>query len=270
MHHRSWLIVPGNSEQRLAEAVRTGADVIVVDLESSVDLAAKPSARQLAGQWLRAHRRQIVEQRTMKRWVRINALDSGQWREDLIAVIPCAPDGVILPKSEGPDAVRMLAAELYEIEQRNQIAPGNTRILPMVGGTPRAAIKITDYAAEPHQRLLGLTWGAEDLSAALGATRAQAGRNSWTDAFRHVRTETLLSAHACGIMPVETFYPEPADLKGLKTAASEAAADGFAGMLADNPEQVRVINAAFTPDSDGAAEASAEPEYGRMAILRPA
>ncbi len=270
MHHRSWLIVPGDSEHSLAEAVGTGADVIVVDLESSVELAAKPSARQMAGQWLRAHRRQIVEQRAMKRWVRINALDSGQWREDLIAVIPCAPDGVILPRSDGPGAVRMLAAELYEIEQRNQIPPGHTRILPIAGQTPRTSISITDYAAEPHQRLLGLTWGADDLSAALGATRTQAGRTGWTDAFRHVRTQTLLSAHACGIMPVETFHADPADLKGLKAAASDAAADGFAGMLAIDPDQVPLINAAFTPEDASAAEVSAEPEYGRMAILRPA
>jgi citrate lyase subunit beta/citryl-CoA lyase len=270
MHYRSWLIVPGDSEHSLAEAVGTGSDVIVIDLESSVELAAKPAARQMAAQWLRAHRRQIVEQRAMKRWVRINALDSGQWREDLVSVIPCAPDGIILPKSDGPEAVRMLAAELYEIEQRNQIAPGNTRILPIAGQTPRAAIKITDYAAEPHQRLLGLSWGAENLSAALGATRTHAGRTGWTDAFRHVRTQTLLSAHACGIMPIETFHADPADLKGLKAAASDAAADGFSGMMAVHPDQVPVINAAFAPEDDSAAEAHAEPEYGRMAILRPA
>lgn len=256
MQYRSWLFVPGDSEKKLGKAASTGADVILVDLEDSVTLEAKPAARNLAAQWLRAHRQQVVE-RTVGRWVRINALDSGLWRDDLVAVMPSAPDGVMLPKSSGPEAVRMLAAELYELEQRSQIPPGSTRILPLVSETAAAALTIPSYIAEPHQRLAGLTWGAEDLGAALGATRKREARSGWTDTFRFVRAQTLLAAHACGALAIDTLHADFADLKGLKAAATAARADGFHGMLAIHPGQVEVINAAFTPSEEELAEARA-------------
>lgn len=257
MPQRSWLFVPADSEKKLSKAVGASADAIIVDLEDSVALAAKPAARQSAAQWLQAHRTQIVEQRRMRRWVRINALDSGLWRDDLVAVMPAAPHGIMLPKAEGPEAVRMLAAELYELEQRNQIAAGSTRILPIVSETARAAMSIASYMSETHQRLAGLTWGAEDLSAALGASRKHDADGGWTDAFRYVRAQTLLTAHACGVLAIDTLHAEFADEAGLKAVAEASAADGFTGMLAIHPAQVPIINAAFTPSEDRLAEARA-------------
>ena len=111
---RSWLFVPGDSEKKLGKIATTGADVVIVDLEDSVSFENKVRARDMAREWLQAHRQQVTE-RKMGRWVRINALDSRMWREDLLAVLPGAPDGIMLPKSAGPESVQQLGAELYEL-----------------------------------------------------------------------------------------------------------------------------------------------------------
>ncbi len=261
MAQRSWLFVPGDSDKKLGKAAGTGADVIIVDLEDSVAFSNKAQARDKACEWLVAHRRKITEQHDQTgrqgRWVRINTLDSRMWREDLIAVMPGAPDGIMLPKSAGPEAVQQLAAEIYELEQRNQIQTGTTRILPLVSETAASAMTIGGYVSAPLPRLAGLTWGAEDLSAAIGASRKRDGDGRWTDAFRFVRTQTLLTAHAKGLAAIETLHSDFADNEGLKRAAEEARADGFAGMLAIHPSQVPIINAAFTPSEAELDEARA-------------
>lgn len=250
MYHRSWLFVPGNSEKKLSKSVQTGADVIVVDLEDSVPADAKPTARHQAASWLGAHRRMIVEHRHTGRWVRINALESRMWREDLAAVMPSAPDGIVLPKASGPEAVRQLAAEIYEFEQRNQIPSGSTKILPLVNETPHAAMTIGAYVEAPHQRLFGLSWEVEQLAAVLGASRTRDASGSWSGAFQFARAQTLLTAHACGVVAIDTFSSDFADEEGLRAAAMAARADGFSGMLAIHPEQVPVINEAFTPSEE--------------------
>ena len=247
MANRSWLFVPGDSEAKLARAPGVGADVVIVDLEDAVAPEAKPRARELAAGWLKAHRQQVVAERGFARWVRINSLDSRLWRDDLLAVLPGTPDGIMLPKSAGPEAVQQLAAELYEHEQRSGVTPGSTRILPLVSETAAAALTIPAYVPASLPRLAGLTWGAEDLSAVLGATRKRGDDGNWTDAFRFARLQTLLAAHAKGVMAIETLHADFADEAGLKRMAEAARADGFTGMLAIHPAQVAVINAAFTP-----------------------
>src|SRR5690606_12524935 len=104
-------------------------------------------------------------------------------------------------------------------------------------------------------RLAGLTWGAEDLSAALGASRKRDETGRWTDAFRMVRAQVLLTAHARGVLPIDTPHADFRDMAGLERAARESHADGFAGMLAIHPDQVPVINAAFMPSEEEIAEA---------------
>lgn len=254
---RSWLFVPGDSEKKLGKAAATGADAIIVDLEDSVTPDAKPAARALACEWLRAHGQQVVQERRFARWVRINALDTPFWRDDLAAVMPGAPDGIMLPKSEGPESVQQVAAELYELEQRNGIPVGSTRILPLVSETATAALTIPAYVGASLPRLIGLTWGAEDLSAALGAGRKRGRDGAWTDTFRYARVQTLLAAHARGVIAVDTLHADFADTEGLRQAAEDARADGFTGMLAIHPAQVAVINAAFTPGEAELAEARA-------------
>lgn len=253
MTPRSWLFIPGDSEKKQAKALGTGADALIFDLEDSVTPANKAAARRLTCAWLQTH--PATPQQA--RWVRINALDSGMWRNDLAAVMPGAPDGIMLPKSAGPEAVRELAAELDRLEQTGGLAAGSTLILPLVSETAAAAITIPAYASTALPRLAGLTWGAEDLSAAIGATRKRNAAGEWTDTFRFARTQTLLTANACGVMAIDTLHADFADLAGLQQAAEAARADGFAGMLAIHPGQVAVINAAFTPSDAERAEAQA-------------
>lgn len=275
MATRSWLFVPGDSEKKLSKAAATGADVIIVDLEDSVSAANKAIARDMARDWLTLHRQQVTQERRPGRWVRINALDSRLWRDDLIAVLPGAPDGIMLPKAAGPEAVQQLGAELYELEGRSGVTAGSTRILPLVSETAMSAIGIGQYATASLPRLAGLTWGAEDLSAAIGATRKRDAAGGWTDTFRHVRVQTLLTAHARGVPAIDTLHADFADEAGLKAAAEAARADGFAGMLAIHPAQVEIINRAFTPSDEELAEARAivaafaeNPDAGALQIER--
>lgn len=274
MAYRSWLFVPGDSAKKLDKAAGTAADVIIVDLEDSVTPDNKQRAREQAVEWLNAHRRQVTERR-LGRWVRINPLDSRMWRDDLVAVMPGAPDGIMLPKSAGPESVQQLAAELYELEQRSGIPTGSTKVLALVSETAAAAISIPAYATASLPRLAGLTWGAEDLSAAIGAARKRDKAGQWTDTFRFARTQTLLTAHARGAMAIDTLHADFADAKGLKRAAEDARADGFTGMLAIHPTQCEVINAAFTPSDEELAEAraiveafAANPSVGALQIDR--
>ena len=247
MRYRSWLYVPGDSELKLGKALATGADVVVVDLDAAAPGDGKQAARAMAAQWLVAHRHQVLEQAPMARWVRINSLDSRLWRDDLVAVLPGAPEGIILPRAVGPDALRQIAAELYELEEANRLVAGSTRILPVVGETARSALTIASFTDAAMPRLAGLAWGADGLGSAISATRHYDAKGSWSEPFRFVRAQTLLAAHACGVMALEAMHSDAEDLKGLKLAIRAARADGFTGMLANHPAQVAEINAAFTP-----------------------
>lgn len=253
MAMRSWLFVPGDSEAKLGKAAGFGSDVVIADLEDAVAAPAKPQARLLVRAWL--------ENRDAAagppRWVRINPLDTPLWGEDLAAVMPARPEGIMVPKAAGPEQLQALAHELSALEQRHGIKPGSTRILPLVSETPAAALGIAAYAAGGIPSLIGLTWGAEDLSAAIGAARKRDEHGRWTDTFRFVRSQVLLASHAAGIMPVDTLHAEFRDLEGLERVARESYADGFTGMLAIHPSQVPVINAAFTPGEAEIAEARA-------------
>lgn len=253
MAMRSWLFVPGDSETKLGKVAGYGADVVIVDLEDAVAPAAKPQARNLARSFLETH----PEASAFGRWIRINPLDTPLWRDDLVAVMPGKPAGIMVPKAAGPEQLQALAAEIYEHEQANGFATGSTAILPLVSETPAAALGIASYATAEQPRLVGLTWGAEDLSAAMGASRKRDTRGVWTDAFRYVRAQVLLTAHARGVVAIDTLHAEFRDLDGLARVASESHADGFTGMLAIHPSQVPVINAAFTPTEAQITEAKA-------------
>lgn len=266
MPKRSWLFVPGDSERKLAKAPLCGADVVIVDLEDAVASEAKPAARRMAAEWLQIHRHRITEGPEQAHWVRINGLRTDWWRGDLDVVMAGAPSGIVLPKCSGPDDLRQLSAELYECEQRHGLPIGSTRIMPLVGETPAAALAIPAYAAASANselpRLAGLTWGAEDLSTALNGTRKRAGNahggaGEWTDALRMVRATALVTAHAAGVLAVDTLHSDFRDLAGLASIAAASRADGFHGMLAIHPDQVPVINTAFSPTEAEVAHAHA-------------
>jgi len=257
MAMRSWLFAPGDSEKKLAKLSTTGADVVILDLEDAVAPEAKHHAREMTREWLQARRTLVLDGRHQSRWVRINALDTPHWRDDLAAVMAGAPDGIMVPKAPGPEILPELAAELYELEQRNGIAVGTTKLLPLVSETAAAALRIPEYVSATAPRLLGLTWGAEDLSAAVKATRKRTPDGNWTDTFRMVRSTVLLTAHARGALAIDTLYADFRDLDGLKRVAAESRADGFSGMLAIHPAQVPIINEAFTASEAELAEARA-------------
>ena len=251
---RSWLFIPADSERKLAKARETGAHAVIVDLEDAVSADRKAVGRAIAGEWLRQESGASADQQV---WVRINALDTGLWRDDLAAIIAGAPAGIMVPKAEGPDQIARIGEDLAALEQAHGLTPGQTRILPLVSETALAAVTIPAYAHAVLPRLAGLTWGAEDLGAVLGVTRKRDARGVWTDTFRLVRAQTLLVAHAVGVWAIDTLHADFRDEAGLAEAAHAAAADGFAGMLAIHPAQVAVINRAFAPDAAALAEARA-------------
>lgn len=253
---RSWMFVPGDSEKKLAKAPDLGADVLIVDLEDAVAPEAKQTARGLSCEWLEYMGKHYPQQAC---WVRINPLDGDLWREDLASVMAGKPAGIMVPKASGPEQLRLLVAQLYEVEQRSGVEPNATRVLPLVSETAHAALTLTSYGDPVNaiSRLLGLTWGAEDLSAAIGASRKRDANGVWTDLFRMVRAQVLLTAHAAGIAAIDTLHADFRDEDGLRRVARESYEDGFAGMLAIHPAQVPIINAAFTPSEAELAEAQA-------------
>lgn len=258
MRYRSWLVVPGESEKKLSLAASTGADVVVIDLDGPLNAATRDEARRRAAEWLGVHRQHVTGGVPTGRWVRISALDSRLWRDDLVAVMKGMPDGVILPRASGPDAVQHLASEIYELESSNHVRSGSTRIIPVVGGSAEGALAFPAYLAASAPRLAGLMWDAGALAAAIGATRSRESKaGPWTGAFAHVRTQTLLNAHARGWLAIDTAYPDHADAKGLKAAVKASRADGFSGMTAIHPGQIADINAAFQPSEEDLAHARA-------------
>lgn len=251
---RSWLFVPGDSDRKLAKAHGTGAHALIIDLEDAVAADRKPVGRALAGEWLREQKNHPANSQI---WVRINAVDTGLWRDDLAAVVGPALNGVMVPKAAGPEHIALISTELDTLEHARGLIPGHTRIVALVSETARAAATIPAYVHTPLARLAGLTWGAEDLGAELGVARKRDARGRWTDTFRLVRAQTLLVAHAVGAWAIDTLHADFRDEAGLGLVAAEAAADGFAGMLAIHPAQVPIINRAFAPDAAALAAARA-------------
>lgn len=234
---RSFLFVPADSERKLEKAAGAGADALIVDLEDSVTADARPVARELARDYLEG-RKNV--------WVRINPADSDDAIPDLQAVMPSAPDGIILPKPRSADDALRLATALDELESKNGIAAGATKILPLCTERPRALFALDSYVGSTP-RLAGLSWGAEDLSAALGARANRDESGNWLPPYELARSLCLVAAAAAEVPAIDTVYTDIRDTGGLARYASNAARDGFAGMLAIHPAQVETINNAFSP-----------------------
>jgi citrate lyase subunit beta / citryl-CoA lyase len=258
MRLRSLLFVPGERPDRMEKALRAGADALILDLEDAVAPAAKAEARRQVARFLNAHNE-------VKIWVRVNPLDSPEQEKDLAAVLPSHPDGIVLPKAEGGASVAELARRLSE--RGNATA----QILAIATETPAAIFGLGSYGGA--KRLAGLTWGAEDLPAAIGAATSREEDGSFTAPYEIARALCLFGAAAAGVLPIETVYPAFRDLEGLRDYAARARRDGFAGMMAIHPDQVPVINAAFTPSDAEVAHATAvvaafeaNPQAGALAL----
>lgn len=248
---RSWLFIPGDSDKKLGKADGTGADALILDLEDSVAPASKPAARERVRAFLDAR---PPGTRGPALWVRVNPLDEGAMA-DLAAVIGGAPDGIVLPKIDGPADVRRLGHCLDALEAREALAPGRTRILPVATETAAAPFRLGEFAGAMLPRLSGLTWGAEDLSAALGASTNRDASGEWAHTYRMARSLVLLAAKAAGVQAIDTLHADFRDGDGLRASSLSAAREGFTGRLAIHPAQVGPINEAFAPSEEDAAHA---------------
>jgi citrate lyase subunit beta/citryl-CoA lyase len=239
---RSLLFVPGDRPDRMEKALTAGADIVILDLEDSVAEANKPEARRAVADFLGQHPAASL-------WVRINPLHGPDADRDLGAIVARRPDGIVLPKAEGGASVTELTRRLTE---RGNVT---AMILPIATETPAAMFGLGSYGGV--KRLAGLSWGAEDLSAALGAATAREEDGGYTAPYEVARSLCLFGAAAAGVAAIDTVYPDFKDLKGLADYAARARRDGFSGMLAIHPDQVKAINKAFTPSKAEVAHAQA-------------
>jgi citrate lyase subunit beta/citryl-CoA lyase len=242
MRLRSLLFVPGDRPDRMEKALASGADALILDLEDAVAAPAKPQARRAVAAFLTAHPEANL-------WVRINPLDSSEAARDLDAVLGGRPDGIVLPKAEGGASVAELSRRLTEAGN------ATAQILAIATETPAAIFALGSYGGA--KRLAGLTWGAEDLPAAIGAATSREEDGGYTPPYELARALCLFGAAAAGVRAIETVYPAFRDVDGLAAYAARGRRDGFTGMMAIHPGQVPVINAAFTPSEAEIANARA-------------
>ncbi|KQM85936.1 citrate lyase [Sphingomonas sp. Leaf23] len=243
MKLRSLLFVPGDRADRFAKAAASGADALILDLEDAVAASAKDSARAAVRTWL-------GEGASLPRFVRINPVDGPLALADLDALAGTRPDGIMVPKAEGAATIAALDPLLAER------GLSDIRLLPIATETPAAIFQLGSYGAVAH-RLAGITWGAEDLPAAIGAAASREEDGRYTAPYEMARSLTLFGAHAAGVAAIDTVYPAIRDDAGLAAYAARAARDGFTGMMAIHPAQVTAINAAFTPSAEAVARAQA-------------
>jgi citrate lyase subunit beta/citryl-CoA lyase len=240
---RSLLFVPADSERKLEKARGAKADALILDLEDSVAAQNRPKARGL----LREFAKTAAAKPAL--WVRINPLGTADCREDLDAIMAAKPVGVVVPKAESTDTLRALDRELSERERTYGLREGAIRVIPVGTETPAAVLSLFEYR-HPPPRLMALTWGAEDLSAALGAATNREENGAFAFTYKVVRSLCLVAAKAAGVDAIETLHADFRDAAGLERAARAANREGFAGMLAIHPDQVDIINRAFTPSPE--------------------
>ncbi|WP_296024431.1 CoA ester lyase [uncultured Altererythrobacter sp.] len=246
---RSWLFAPGDSERKMTKASDSAADIVLLDLEDSVSPENKPAARTAVADFLK------TREDKHRIWVRVNPLRSGEIEADLDAIMGAAPGGLFLPKAEGKADVEALDAMLTIREAEYGIQNRSTHVAALVTETPKAMFHCGDYEGAP--RLIAMSWGAEDLSSALGARVQHQADGSYMPMYEMARNLCLLGAVAAGCAPIETVMPEFRDLDKLRERALMVRGQGYRGMLAIHPAQVDVINEAFTPSAEEIAHARA-------------
>lgn len=241
---RSMLFVPGDSERKLAKGTDSRADALILDLEDSVAPARTHIARGMVLEYLKARSERPAQQL----WVRINPLSTAEAMLDL-AVVAGAPDGIILPKVDGPADVARLAHCLDALEVREGVAPGAIRIMPVATETAASLFALGHYRG-CTPRLHGLTWGAEDIAAALGASANRRADGEYDTVYAMAKALCLAGAVAAGVQPVDTIWADYKDDAGLRAEAGQSRRSGYTGKIAIHPGQVESINAAFSPTRD--------------------
>jgi citrate lyase subunit beta / citryl-CoA lyase len=267
MRLRSLLFVPGDSEKKFVKASSIGADALILDLEDSVAPERKPFARD--------HVASLLDGSGASNWsffVRPNPLDSGLMAHDLAAVVKPGLGGLLIPKANGAQDVAVIAETLDHLEASAGIKAGSVKIAVVATETPLAMFNLGSYTPA-HPRLIALTWGAEDLAAAIGATDNKEADGSWTSPYQLARNLCLFSAASAGVLPIDTLYANFRDTEGLEADCRRARRDGFLGRIAIHPDQVETINRCFTPSDDEIAFArrivdafAANPSAGTLGI----
>jgi citrate lyase subunit beta / citryl-CoA lyase len=234
---RSLLFVPGSSARMMAKAAASGADVVIYDLEDAVHPEQKEAARPLVAAAL-------GEGTGSLRYVRVNALGTPWCEGDLAAVLPAAPDGIVLPKVTGPEDLDRLDALIgrWEVAAKAKA----TRIVAVCTETPEATLSLAARSWK-HPRLAGLLWGGEDLAAAIGATANRDAGGRYTAPFALARSLCLLAAHAAGVAAIDAVFTDFRNSEELARETDAARRDGFTAKAAIHPAQIEVINARFTP-----------------------
>ena len=244
MSIRSFLFVPGDSERKLAKAETTQADALILDLEDAVAPENIERARGMVKEFLRARRPRGRQQL----WVRINPIQTPKALADLAAIMAGGPDGIMLPKADSAAEAVTLGHYLSALETRDGLALESTRILPVATETARAMFALGSYHGA-SARLFGLTWGAEDLSTAIGASTNRLLDGEYEFTYKLARSLCLLGASAAGVAAIDTIWSNFKDTDGLLADSRAGRRAGFSGKMAIHPDQVDIINQAFTPDA---------------------
>lgn len=249
---RSLLFVPGDSEKKLDKGLSSGADALIVDLEDSVAADRKAEARATALAFLQDAAKKANRPRLL---VRVNALDTGLTDADLDVIVAGKPDAIMLPKAAGGVSVTHLHAKLSAREAIAGWPDGAIGIIALATETA-ASLFTTGSYADSSPRLSGLTWGAEDLSADLGAEANRDKQGQFLDPYRLARVLCLAGAAAAGVTAIDTVYVDFRNETGLRREAEDARRDGFTAKMAIHPAQVAIINDVFTPNVDTIAQAN--------------
>ena len=245
---RSWLFAPGDSERKMEKATASAADTVIFDLEDAVAEGQKPKARSMVSAFLKAQ-----PSDRSRLWIRINPIHGPNALADLAAVVPQRPGGIMLPKSGGRPDVDLLHNYLSALEVAAGIEPGSIKVFVLVTETAEGMFTTGTYAGAP--RMVAMSWGAEDLADAVGASENRNADGSYAFTYELARTLCLLGAAAAGVSAIETIHDDFRDESGLRKRAAQVRRAGYRGMLAIHPVQVDVINDAFTPTAEEIASA---------------
>jgi citrate lyase subunit beta/citryl-CoA lyase len=240
---KSLLFVPGDSEKKMAKAQTGAASALILDLEDAVAVERIGIARGMVNEFLASH----PDRSRQQLWVRINPLSTALALPDLVGVVRGGPDGIVLPKIESAADIVMLDRYLTALEARDGVAPGSIRIIPVATETPHAMFAIGGYR-DVSPRLAGLTWGAEDLSTAVGASTNRLDSGEYEFTYQLARSLCLLGATAAGVQAIDTITPDFRDRERLVREVRISRRAGFTGKIAIHPDQVDAINAGYAPD----------------------
>jgi citrate lyase subunit beta / citryl-CoA lyase len=243
---RSLHFVPGGQEKMIAKALTLPADGLILDLEDAVPPERKLATRPIVRRWLES-----LDFGGRERWVRMNPIFTEHAVADLEETIAARPDGYIVPKPRSAEDVRRVVAQLERLEEKHGLPFGSTRLILIATETPQGLLNIGEIAAA-SKRIDAISWGIEDLSAAMGLPRVRDEAGRYLDIPRYARVMCAVAASASGVEALDTVYTDIPDLDGLRRECRDGVAMGFSGKISIHPSQIEVINQEFTPSkADG-------------------